>query len=222
MKPADLAITDLEVRAQGRVLLALPALAVPQGTALGVRGPSGAGKTTFLNALSGLVPVQGRLIWGETDIARMGTGARARFRRDRMGMIFQDFLLFEELSALDNAAIMASFVPRAGRGALRGRAAALLDRLGLEALHHARADRLSGGERQRVATARALAHEPAILLADEPTASLDRPTADALIADLVDLARSGGRTVIAVSHDEAVLARMDRVITLRDGGLIDG
>lgn len=219
---ADLVIRDLIVSAGTRQLLTIPALDLPEGALMGVSGASGAGKTTFLNAISGLVSGKGRVAWGPDDLTRMSAGARTRFRRRHMGMIFQDFLLFEELSALDNAAMAASFARRADRPAIRARAEALLGRLGIGALAGRRVDRLSGGERQRVATARALAGDPAVLLADEPTASLDRATADALIDDLVALVREHGRTVIAVSHDPQVLARMDRVLTLRDGGLVDG
>jgi ABC-type lipoprotein export system ATPase subunit len=132
-------------------------------------------------------------------------------------MIFQDFLLFEELSARDNAIVAAAFRP--DRAALGPRVDALMARLGVADLAARRADLLSGGERQRIAVVRALAHDPAILLADEPTASLDRATADRLIGDLARLAREDGRTVVVVSHDEHVWAAMDRILTVRDGRL---
>lgn len=207
---------DISVTASGRQLLRVKALDLPAGSLTGVAGPSGAGKTTLMNALAGLVPVAGSLRWGETDLAQLSQSARTRFRRGNIGMIFQDFLLFEELSALENATVARAFNPDP---AIPARAAELLDRLGIKALTHARADRLSGGERQRVAVARALAHDPAILLADEPTASLDRAAADRLIDDLARLAREGGRTVVIVSHDPAVQAAMDLVLTIRDGVL---
>lgn len=211
-----LTITDLSVTAPGgRVLLDVPQLSMPAGSLTGLRGPSGAGKTTFLNAVSGLIPVQGQLQWGEIDLPRLGSSTRSRFRRDHMGMVFQDFLLFEELTAFENAAIAATYHPK--RAALRGRANDLLTRLGLADRASQRADRLSGGERQRVAVARALAHDPAIILADEPTANLDRPTADKLVNDLTALARETGKTVIVVSHDDTVLQAMDSVLTIRDG-----
>lgn len=211
-----LTITDLSVTApDGRVLLDVPQLSMPAGSLTGLRGPSGAGKTTFLNAVSGLIPVQGQLQWGEIDLPRLGSSTRSRFRRDHMGMVFQDFLLFEELTAFENAAIAATYYPK--RAALRGRANDLLTRLGLADRASQRADRLSGGERQRVAVARALAHDPAIILADEPTANLDRPTADKLVNDLTALARETGKTVIVVSHDDTVLQAMDSVLTIRDG-----
>lgn len=215
-----LAIRDLRVTAGGRCLLRVPALDLAAGGLMAVRGPSGAGKTTLLNALAGLVAAQGRLCWGDTDLTALSDRARARFRRDQIGLIFQDFLLFDDLSARDNA-LVAQMYRRDG-AALAARVDALFARLGLEPLAGRRASLLSGGERQRVAVARALAHDPAIILADEPTASLDRANADALIADLAGLARDGGRSVVIVSHDPSVWAEVDRVVSLRDGGLADG
>lgn len=212
-----LSIRDLQVRAKGRLLLSAPALDLPAGSLTAIRGPSGAGKTTLLHALAGLIAVTGRLHWGEVELARLSQARRTRFRGQHIGMIFQDFLLFEELSARDNALVAAAFRP--DRTALAARADALMARLGVADLAARRADLLSGGERQRIAVVRALAHDPAILLADEPTASLDRPTADRLIGDLARLAREDGRTVVVVSHDEHVWAAMDRILTVRDGRL---
>lgn len=214
-----LTVRDLRVRSAGRDLLALDRLDLSPGSLLAIRGPSGAGKTTALHAMAGLVPATGRLSWGETDLCSLSQSARTRFRGAHMGMIFQDFLLFEELTARDNALVGTAF--RADRAAMRPRVDALMERLGLASVADRGADRLSGGERQRVAVVRALAHDPGILLADEPTASLDRPAADALIDDLARLARVDGRTVIIVSHDAQVWAAADRLLTIRDGGLVD-
>lgn len=209
-----LTIRDMTVRAGGRVLLSVPALDLAAGSLTAIRGPSGAGKTTLLHALAGLIAAQGRLVWGETDLVSLSQPARTRFRGQNIGMIFQDFLLFEELLARDNALVATAFRP--DRAALAALADTLMARLGVAQLAGRRADLLSGGERQRIAVVRALAHDPAILLADEPTASLDRPTADRLIGDLTRLARADGRTVIVVSHDADVWAAMDRVLTIRD------
>lgn len=213
----SLSARDLTVRSGARVLLSLERLDLPAGSLTGIRGPSGAGKSSALHAMAGLLAASGSLIWGETDLARLSQPARTRFRGQHMGMIFQDFLLFEEMTARENALVSAAFRP--DRAALARRADALMQRLGITALADRRAELLSGGERQRVAVARALAHDPAILLADEPTASLDRAAADALIADLAALARDEGRTVVIVSHDAHVWAAMDRVLTLDDGHL---
>lgn len=202
---------------RNRVLLDLPELVVEPGQSLGISGPSGAGKSTLLFALAGLLErTRGAARWGDTDILSLPARQRGAFRARHMGLIFQDFLLFEELSAAANAALPAMFLPRDRRKPLRDRAAAQLDRLGLDDPDRT-VDSFSGGERQRVAVARALANDARVLLADEPTASLDRATADRLIADLVAIARDEGKTLIAVSHDPALLDRMDRVLRLADG-----
>jgi putative ABC transport system ATP-binding protein len=138
-----------------------------------------------------------------------------------MGLVFQDFLLFEELSAAANAALAGAYAPRAARPQLARRVQATLARLGLATGERRTVESFSGGERQRVAVARALANDPAIILADEPTASLDRAAADRLIDDLVALAHEGGKTLITVSHDPALHARMDRLVTIADGRLVD-
>ena len=227
MPGAALEIEELSVRgARGRRLLDVPRFALPAGTALAVRGPSGAGKSTFLHALAGLVPAAaGAVRWDGEDIAALPEPARAAFRRRRVGFVFQEHLLFEELSAPENAAIAALYGPRAGRDAVHGRGRERLAELGLDAGETRRSDTYSGGERQRIAVARALATDPAILLADEPTASLDRANADRLAAELVRLAHEEGRTLVAVSHDPALHAVADRVIDLADGridGCIEG
>lgn len=213
-----LAVAGLEVRAgSGRVLLNVPALDLAPGVCLGVRGPSGAGKSTLLFALAGLAGgATGVVRWGDDDLLALSPEARAAFRRDHIGQVFQDFLLFEELSALANAALPSAYMPRAARPAVVARARENLDRLGI-ASGARTVESFSGGERQRVAVARALSANPEIILADEPTASLDRITADALIDDLVRLARDGGKTLVAVSHDPAVHERMDTMVEIVDG-----
>ena len=216
----DLAVAGLRVEAGGRTILDIPALTVPAGAMLVLRGASGAGKSTALNVLSGnLAASAGQVRWGGTDIAGLSPAGRRRFRRERLGLIFQDYRLFAELGALDNAALAAAWMPRARRPALRAAAVAALDRLGLGAAADRRVAVMSGGERQRVAMARALATAPSTILADEPTASLDRANADRLADDLAALA--GPRTVVVVSHDPAVQARACRVITLADGRIVE-
>lgn len=218
-----LVIRDLRVRAErGRTLLDIPALTVEPGETVCVRGPSGAGKSTLLFAIAGLVDgVEGDITWAGQTISGLSPAAAARFRRDQMGLIFQDYLLFEELDPLANASLTAAFRPAPARRALVARAGQMLDRLGLGDLGHRRVRSFSGGERQRVAVARALAHQPALILADEPTANLDRAGADRLVDDLMALVAGGDTTLLLVSHDSAVQARADRVITLRDGRLAD-
>lgn len=213
-----LKITDLTVKSpRGRRLLTLPQLSAQPGETLGICGPSGAGKSTLLLAIAGLTRrCSGVVKWGETDLLTLSDARRAAFRARHIGFIFQDFLLFDELSAADNAAVTALFRPTTTRVSLRQRAMKLLERLELDITSRT-VSSFSGGERQRVAVARALAHDPAILLADEPTANLDRTAADALISDLIALSRDKTKTLIVVSHDPTLLDRMDRVITLNDG-----
>lgn len=215
-----LTVTGVTVNGDdGRIILKLDALSVPAGALVGVRGPSGAGKSTLLYVLAGLVRVAGGSVrWGETAIDALSEEGRASFRRESIGMIFQDFLLFEELTATANAGLAGAYAASARRGAIAGRAAEMLDRLAVPRAARSVAS-FSGGERQRVSVARALAGDPAVILADEPTASLDRAAADRLVDDLVGLARQFGKTLIAVSHDPAVHASMDRLIDIADGRL---
>lgn len=213
-----LSVTALRVKAEsGQVLLELPRLTLARGQSLGIRGPSGAGKSTLLYALAGLLDhVSGQVCWGDTDVAALGKARCAAFRQRHIGMIFQDFLLFEELDAVANASLVALFRPRRERAAVVARAREQLARLGIDTLSR-HVVSFSGGERQRVAVARALATDPDILLADEPTASLHREAADALSEDLLALAKEGGKTLIVVSHDQSLLARMDHVLEVADG-----
>lgn len=218
-----LIIKDLILEsASGRRLLDIPELEVPAGGSLAIKGRSGAGKSTLLFALAGLTRVSaGSVHWGDEALSAMTDDDCAAFRRSKVGLVFQDNLLFEELSAPGNAALAALYAPRKERAEISEAARGALDTLGLGTQSGSRSvESYSGGERQRVAVARALATDPAIVLADEPTASLDRATADMLIADLMGEARARGRTVIVASHDPALLNAADRVVTLQDGRII--
>ncbi|MGB0659997.1 MAG: ABC transporter ATP-binding protein [Mangrovicoccus sp.] len=216
-----LKLRDLRVEGRGgRLILSAAALDIAPGEAVVIKGPSGAGKSTLLYALAGLIrPASGQILWGDMDLAKQREAALAAFRRRSVGFIFQDHLLFEELSSLGNAAVAAGFAPRSERAGLIQGARSMLERLGLGDKTEQRSATQSGGERQRVAVARALAGAPPVILADEPTASLDRASADRLIEDLLRLAREDGRTLIAVTHDTAFHARAARVIEVVDGVL---
>jgi len=218
----SLKVSDLRVHsARGRVLLSIDTLDLPAGALVGVRGPSGAGKSTLIYALAGLLETaRGKVRWGDRDLLAQSARARATFRRAHIGLIFQDFMLFDEMSPDQNAALAAMFAPAQERAGIKARARGQLQRLGVP-MGGRKVASFSGGERQRVAVSRALASDPPILLADEPTASLDRAAADRLIGDLVGLARAGDKTLIAVSHDPALLEALDHVITLRDGAMVE-
>jgi putative ABC transport system ATP-binding protein len=216
-----LAISDLKVFGdRGRTLLDVPVLSLGAGECLGVRGPSGAGKSTLLYALAGLArSASGRVDWGGTDVVALSAGRRARFRRENVGFVFQDFLLFEELGAVANAAVHAAFAG-GRRRALSEKARRELQNLSVPVDGGRRAQTYSGGERQRISLARALANDPGVILADEPTASLDKETKDRLVDDLVRLVREKGKTLVAVSHDRELIARMDRTITIENGQVV--
>ncbi len=216
----DLSINTLAVpRNGGGSILSLDHLSVKAGTHLGIKGPSGAGKSTLLFAICGFVAdATGQVTWSDTDILALTPAKRTQFRRDNLGLVFQDALLFEELDALGNAATSALYRPRAARATIQDQAKDALNRLGITDPHQ-KVRSMSGGERQRVALARALANLTPVLLLDEPTASLDRATGDALIQSVSTIAREHGTTVITVSHDPFVLERMDQVITIAQGTL---
>ncbi len=208
-------------RGRGEVVTALAAdrLAIAPGTLCGITGPSGSGKTTLLHALAGLLAVQaGTLYWGTDILAAMGEAARDDWRRRNVGIVFQEFHLIGELSARDNVLLPGWFAATRLPPAAAERAAALLARMGIPDPDQ-RAARLSRGEQQRVAIARAVLGAPRVLLADEPTASLDAAAGTAVADLLIEAARDLGATLLAVSHDPALLARMDIVHTIRTGVL---
>jgi len=202
----------------GRSLLQVPFLQLHAGQSLAVEGPSGAGKSTLLHALAGLMPhADGEVSWLGENILTLGSQKRAGLRRDLMGFVFQDFVLFEELTARANAGINAAYHAGPKRRDIRAEAERLLEHFGLGDAKDQLVSSMSGGERQRVALARALATKPRILLADEPTASLDRANADSLMNDLLDFVADEGKSLIMVSHDQSYLARLSMRAHVRDG-----
>ena len=192
-------------------------LAIPAGGITALTGRSGSGKTTLLNLIAGIsLPTAGTVSVGDTDVAALPEAARDRFRARTIGYVFQSFNLPAALSALENVALAMMFAGVVPRPARRGRAAELLSRLGLGARLSHKPPQLSRGEQQRVAIARALANDPALILADEPCASLDARTARAVLDEFLAVCRDGRRTLIVVSHDEAALRAADRVIAIAD------
>lgn len=216
----DLHLSGIEVLFAGldAPALHIPELTLPAGGRLAVAGPSGSGKSTLVNVIAGLErPGRGRVLWSGTDIAALSESARDRWRGANIGLVMQDFHLFPGLSALENVLLPARLARVADR-AMADRAGELLAEVGLTRPGQ-RVETLSRGEMQRVAVARALLRRPGVIVADEPTASLDPANAAVLGALLDGLAQRTGATLIVVSHDPGLIARLPRRIALA-GGLI--
>ncbi len=207
-----------EIRA-GEILVSAPALEIPPGRLTLLTGPSGSGKTTLLYLLAGLArPTAGRVIWDGEDLAAQSEGARDAWRRRRASFVFQDFHLIPELSPVENVLTPLWFSSFSAK-AQKSRAEALLKRFGVP--ERRRAAVLSRGEQQRTALARALISSPAVVFADEPTASLDVASGAEVAATLRSLAREEGRSVIVASHDPALIALADVHIRLERGAPVE-
>ncbi|GAA3659791.1 ABC transporter ATP-binding protein [Nocardioides ginsengisoli] len=203
--------------ADRRVLLDGIDLEVAPGETVAVTGASGSGKSTLV-AVAGLLraPDAGRVVIGGVDASALKDRGRVRLRRDRVGIVYQSPNLLPALTAREQVEIVAHIRGDLGRAA-RERAVELLTRVGLEDRLDARPAELSGGERQRVGIARALMNEPSVVLADEPTASLDPERGQAIIDLLVGEARRAGAATVVVTHDPEQAARADRRLHLRGG-----
>jgi lipoprotein-releasing system ATP-binding protein len=195
-------------------------VAIAEHEFVAVTGPSGSGKSSLLYLL-GLLdrPSAGKLAIGGRDAGPMGEEERAATRLAMLGFVFQFHFLLPEFTVLENVVIPMRKLGRLSRTAMRKRGADLLGSLGLEDHMHKRPDQLSGGQRQRVAIARSLANDPPVVLADEPTGSLDSKSSEQVFLILEDLVRKRGKTVVAVTHDLALAARMDRRLNMVDGKL---
>jgi putative ABC transport system ATP-binding protein len=201
-------------------VLDLARLEVAAGTPLAITGPSGAGKSSLLYVLTGIEkPDGGSVRWGAEDLTAMPEAARDRWRRRHVGFVFQDFHLIPGLDALENVLLPLSFSNLSVSGEQRARGLDLLGRMGLTAAGTP-ASRLSRGEQQRVALARALIQSPAVIVADEPTASLDAESADKVMDLLMEAAGELGATLIAVTHDPMVRQRLGRELNLSHGRLM--
>ncbi|MFD8971366.1 ABC transporter ATP-binding protein [Streptomyces sp. NPDC059593] len=196
-------------------------LLVRHGEMVAVMGPSGSGKTTLLNCLSGLDDIDaGRVEVDGHDLFAMSDAARTEHRAHTMGFVFQAFNLIPVFSAVENVELPLLLVGTRPREARR-RALEMLDRVGLGHRVEHRPSEMSGGEQQRVTIARALAGRPAIVWADEPTGNLDSAMADQVMDLLCELNRDEGQTIVLVTHDSAIGARVPRLIRMRDGQLVD-
>ncbi len=195
-------------------------LTVNEGDFATLSGPSGSGKTTILNLIGALdVPTKGKIWLEGHDLTELSRSELSNLRRNRIGFVFQAYNLIPVLTAYENAEFVLALQNVAEKERKR-RVLAILKEVGLEGLESRRPDELSGGQQQRVAIARAIVSEPAIVLADEPTANVDSATADALLDLMEQLNREKGVTFLFSTHDKRVMDRARRIIRLRDGKLV--
>ncbi len=185
-----------------------------------ILGKSGSGKSTLLNLISGIdVPDQGNIRIGNRDIGTMSDYQRTLFRRRHIGFIFQFFNLIPTLTVLENVMLINELEGSASE-INRRRAVEILQQVGLGDRLQAKPDNLSGGEQQRTAIARALAHDPEIILADEPTGNLDQDTGTVILNILIDLIRKKGKTLIMATHSHEILKSADLIFGIQEGRLV--
>ena len=195
-------------------------LDIARGEIVSIVGPSGAGKTTLLQIMGTLdAPDTGTVSIDGTDVTRLGQRDMARFRNQRLGFVFQFHQLLPEFTAVENVMIPAMIAGKSKKAA-RERAMELLRFLSLEDRAEHKPNELSGGEKQRVAVARALVNNPAVILADEPSGSLDTQNKQELHQLFFDLRDRFGQTFVIVTHDEQLASLTDRVIKMKDGQII--
>ena len=191
-------------------------LELAESEVIAILGPSGSGKTTLLNLLAGLDrPSSGEIFWADVAVHNATNNELAKLRLSELGLIFQNHYLLEDLNVFDNVSLSGRLMGKLDRA----RTNQIIEAVGLENRKNYFPKKLSGGERQRVAVARALYAKPKIILADEPTGSLDRASAKAVYALLVELARHEGSSVIMVTHDEGLVKDLDKRYRLIDGKL---
>ena len=196
-------------------------LRLHRGEVLLVMGPSGSGKTTLLTIIGGILkPTSGLVRINGYEITSMKESQLTKVRQHQVGFVFQTFNLLESLNSVENVEIALNFAGVTGKTA-RNRATDLLIDLGMKGRLRFKPQALSGGEKQRVSIARALANDPQLILADEPTANLDSKHGQEVVVLLRDIAKVQGRTVVIVSHDPRIIDMADRVLWLEDGRFRD-
>ncbi|MFP4415795.1 MAG: ABC transporter ATP-binding protein [Chitinivibrionales bacterium] len=194
-------------------------LTVEEGEFTSIVGPSGSGKSTLLNMIGGLdSPSRGRVEIRDKDLNTLGGGELIDFRLHNIGFVFQAYNLIPVLTARENIEFI-MLLQKRSKKERHERASELLAAVGLKGRGNHRPSQLSGGEQQRVAVARALAAKPAFILADEPTANLDSHSAENLLDMMAELNRNSGTTFLFSTHDDRVIRRARRVVTLRDGAI---
>jgi len=197
-------------------------LGVEEGDLIAVMGPSGCGKTTLLNTLSGLDSIDGGEIFvGGEALHAASDARRTELRARKMGFVFQGFNLMPVLSAVENVELPLLVLGMGTRKA-RERAIEVLDEVNLADRAKHRPSQLSGGQQQRVAIARALVNRPAIVWADEPTGNLDSDTSEEVLGLLLRLNAENNQTFVVVTHDPGVGEKMNRIVKMRDGRIVDG
>ena len=212
----DVELAALRFAYPGGFSLALDRLSIATGEAIAVTGASGSGKTTLLQLLAGiLAPDAGHVRVGGRELSELGERERRALRIERMGLVFQEFELLEHLTLRENVLVPYLLGPtHYADTAARGRAQELASAVGLAAALDRKPRALSQGERQRAAVCRALVTRPGLLLADEPTGSLDVANARAVVRLLLGACRDGGATLLCVTHDATLLSEFDRVFDL--------
>jgi len=194
---------------------------IRHGEFIAIIGPSGCGKTTLLNILGALDrPTSGKVYIDGIDISKLGNKELAIVRSRKLGFVFQDFNLLSRMSVVENVELPL-FIAGADPAFSRRRSVALLGRLGIAQKADRNVNNISGGERQRVAVARALANDPKIVLADEPTGNLDTKNTEMMMALLKQLNKEFGKTLVVITHNPEVASHAQRVISIRDGTIME-
>jgi ABC-type lipoprotein export system ATPase subunit len=212
---------EYRMKAETVCALAEVSVAVESGTFVAILGTSGSGKSTLLNLFGGLDrPTSGEILYDGQSLAPLSSREMSRYRLRRVGMIFQSFNLIPTMTARENVALALAFAGLS-KGERRGRSLELLDRVGLLKRADHLPSELSGGEQQRVSIARAIANEPQVLLADEPTGNLDSSRAAEVMGVLEEMRRRDGKTIVLVTHDQELAGKFaTRVIKLKDGKVV--